>query len=165
LPVDHHKWLPLTQIGCLFCSENENVNPDEQNQLKTNEEAANVEAEASLTKQSCHDSGIDIRDANVAPAISKQKVYSDADIVLSKAWVPPLTMAPSQQTPTKTTTTSAATSAQDAQQLMKLQNLELGRKKTHSVNFSVDESEQNLVAPGDKSGDNKKNKVGHSEAT
>jgi hypothetical protein len=79
--------------------------------------------------------------------------------VLSKAWVPPLTIASSQQTITKASTTSAATSVQDAQQLMKLQNLELGRKKTHSVNFSVDESEPNLVATGDKSNDNKKNKV------
>jgi hypothetical protein len=63
-----------SEFVCLLTSETENVSQDEQNQLKSNEEAANVEAEAGLTKQSCHDSGIDIRDANVAPAISKQKV-------------------------------------------------------------------------------------------
>ncbi|XP_061710235.1 oxidation resistance protein 1 isoform X9 [Cydia pomonella] len=44
-----------------------------------------------LVKLSYHDSGIDIRDPllHVTPAKSK-KVYSDADIVLSAEWVPPV---------------------------------------------------------------------------
>ncbi|XP_063633964.1 oxidation resistance protein 1 isoform X6 [Cydia splendana] len=44
-----------------------------------------------LVKLSYHDSGIDIRDPllHVTPAKSK-KVYSDADIVLSADWVPPV---------------------------------------------------------------------------
>ncbi|CAK1548396.1 unnamed protein product [Leptosia nina] len=46
---------------------------------------------AHLVKLSYHDSGIDIRDPllHVTPANSK-KVYSDADIVLSADWVPPV---------------------------------------------------------------------------
>ncbi|XP_050553443.1 oxidation resistance protein 1 isoform X9 [Spodoptera frugiperda] len=47
-----------------------------------------------LVKLSYHDSGIDIRDPllHVTPANSK-KVYSDADIVLSAEWVPPVCLA------------------------------------------------------------------------
>ncbi|XP_075984064.1 TLD domain-containing protein mustard isoform X15 [Anticarsia gemmatalis] len=47
-----------------------------------------------LVKLSYHDSGIDIRDPllHVTPAHSK-KVYSDADIVLSGEWVPPVCLA------------------------------------------------------------------------
>ncbi|XP_045510554.1 oxidation resistance protein 1 isoform X5 [Colias croceus] len=53
--------------------------------------AAEGEDAAHLVKLSYHDSGIDIRDPmlHVAPNTSK-KVYSDADIVLSAEWVPPV---------------------------------------------------------------------------
>jgi hypothetical protein len=73
--------------------------------------------------------------------------------VLSKEWVPPLTIAPTHSTAT-------ITSAQEAQQLIQMQNLELGgRKKTHSVNFSIDDNEPQTVVT-DKIADNKRNKVG-----
>lgn len=50
-----------------------------------------------LVKLSYHDSGIDIRDPllHVTPANSK-KVYSDADIVLSGEWVPPVCVSRSE---------------------------------------------------------------------
>ncbi|XP_038208652.1 oxidation resistance protein 1 isoform X5 [Zerene cesonia] len=53
--------------------------------------AADGDDAAHLVKLSYHDSGIDIRDPmlHVAPNTSK-KVYSDADIVLSAEWVPPV---------------------------------------------------------------------------
>ncbi|XP_047514623.1 nuclear receptor coactivator 7 isoform X4 [Pieris napi] len=55
--------------------------------------AASAEGDdaAHLVKLSYHDSGIDIRDPilHVTPANAK-KVYSDADIVLSADWVPPV---------------------------------------------------------------------------
>lgn len=71
-------------------------------------------------------SGIDIRDpaAVVAPAPTK-KIYSDADIVLSSDWVPPVTIVP-----TNITTTQSEESPG-------------GRKKTSSVSFSLDSSGEN----------------------
>lgn len=82
------------------------------------------EEEGSLVKQSCHDSGIDIRDPNpplpIVQPIPSKKVYSDADIVLSTDWVPPITIAP-----TNVTTTLEADSVN-------------GRKKASSVSFSLD---------------------------
>ncbi|XP_045542374.1 oxidation resistance protein 1 isoform X15 [Papilio machaon] len=55
------------------------------------EEEAPRDAARHLVKLSYHDSGIDIRDPllHVTPVNSK-KVYSDADIVLSAEWVPPV---------------------------------------------------------------------------
>ncbi|CAH2068872.1 unnamed protein product, partial [Iphiclides podalirius] len=55
------------------------------------EEEAPRDAARHLVKLSYHDSGIDIRDPllHVTPVNSK-KVYSDADIVLSADWVPPV---------------------------------------------------------------------------
>ncbi|XP_077288758.1 TLD domain-containing protein mustard isoform X3 [Arctopsyche grandis] len=53
-----------------------------------------------LVKLSCHDSGIDIRDP--LPAITPnntKKVYSDADIVLSQDWVPPVAIVPVAEPP------------------------------------------------------------------
>lgn len=70
-------------------------------------------------------SGIDIRDPvavfrdPAATAVATKKVYSDADIVLSNDWVPPVTIVP-----TNITTTHSEESP--------------GRKKTSSVSFSLD---------------------------
>ncbi|XP_043656991.1 nuclear receptor coactivator 7 isoform X3 [Drosophila teissieri] len=85
-----------------------------------------------LSKQSCYDSGIDIREPvpNVHP-IPKKTVYSDADIVLSSDWVPPKTIVPTHfsESPPRSTILG--------------QSLDAGtggvRKKTSSVSFSVDD--------------------------
>ncbi|XP_017753689.1 PREDICTED: oxidation resistance protein 1 isoform X6 [Eufriesea mexicana] len=82
--------------------------------------------EGSLVKLSCHDSGIDIRDPNplfpvVQPNPTK-KVYSDADIVLSSDWVPPITIAPMNIT----------TDSLDSGPAVN------GRKKASSVSFSLE---------------------------
>ncbi|XP_039490311.1 nuclear receptor coactivator 7 isoform X8 [Drosophila santomea] len=85
-----------------------------------------------LSKQSCYDSGIDIREPvpNVHP-IPKKAVYSDADIVLSSDWVPPKTIVPTHfsESPPRSTILG--------------QSLDAGtggvRKKTSSVSFSVDD--------------------------
>lgn len=129
-----------------------------------------------LTKQSCHDSGIDIRCPatgtgggggstsstaslpTVAPIV-KKKNYSDADIVLSSDWVPPLTIAPTIYTETAPATVQSA-----AQQQAQALNAEAGgRKKTSSVSFSVDDensnSEKSNAAAATTTGDNKKNKM------
>lgn len=119
-----------------------------------------VDTNNQLTKESCHDSGIDIRcPANVAALptvqpVAKKKNYSDADIVLSSEWVPPLTIAP-------TIYTETAPSIQSAQSQAQSNNIELGgRKKTSSVSFSVDDQEQQGGSTSsDKTSDNKKNKM------
>ncbi|XP_026833053.1 uncharacterized protein LOC6552388 isoform X1 [Drosophila erecta] len=88
-----------------------------------------------LSKQSCYDSGIDIREPvpNLQP-IPKKTVYSDADIVLSSDWVPPKTIVPTHfsESPPRSTILG--------------QSLDAGtggaggvRKKTSSVSFSVDD--------------------------
>lgn len=103
-------------------------------------------------KLSCHDSGIDIRDpailqqlllqANKLPQAPPKK-YSDADIVLSDDWVPPIPLV------TPLGVSHLTTSGYEQQH---------DRKKASSVSFSVDEAEpQNALA--DKSGGEKKNKV------
>lgn len=108
-----------------------------------------------LTKQSCHDSGIDIRDPNTilqpVPPVAAKKNYSDADIVLSTEWVPPLTIAPTMYT-------ESPPSILSAQAQVQAQNIDAGgRKKTSSVSFSVDDNgEQPQSGIG---GDNKKNKM------
>lgn len=74
--------------------------------------------------------------------------YSDADIVLSKDWVPPITIAP------MTITTNSDTESP-------------ARKKTNSVSFSLDsssEAESGIPLPVDfkeesEKADTKKNKV------
>ncbi|XP_058450758.1 oxidation resistance protein 1 isoform X19 [Malaya genurostris] len=128
-----------------------------------------------LVKHSCHDSGIDIRDPNILPTggaaaaaaaaavpvvapIPTKKVYSDADIVLSADWVPPLTIAPSHCIDSSPRSSSAASSQLSS--LSTVQTDTPGRKKTSSVSFSVDEHD----SPGggsqlDKGGDTKKNKM------
>ncbi|XP_028896787.1 nuclear receptor coactivator 7 isoform X10 [Zeugodacus cucurbitae] len=103
---------------------------------------ADLEHLEELAKQSCYDSGIDIREPipNLQP-IPKKTVYSDADIVLSSDWVPPKTISPTlmSESPPRSSVLSA-------------QSLDAGtaggRKKTTSVSFSVDDNngEQQAVA-------------------
>ena len=69
-------------------------------------------------------------------------MYSDADIVLSSDWVPPLTIAPAA---ISTDTVSMASSE--------------GRKKTSSVSFSVDENENQPAVAEKVTGEVKKSKV------
>ncbi|XP_017044088.1 uncharacterized protein LOC108090103 isoform X1 [Drosophila ficusphila] len=90
-----------------------------------------------LSKQSCYDSGIDIRESVPVPSVQpipKKAVYSDADIVLSSDWVPPKTIVPTHfsESPPRSTILG--------------QSLDAGtggaggvRKKTSSVSFSVDD--------------------------
>ncbi|KAL9890285.1 TLD domain-containing protein mustard isoform 4-T4 [Glossina fuscipes fuscipes] len=109
-----------------------------------------------LTKQSCYDSGIDIREPipNVQP-IPKKTVYSDADIVLSSDWVPPKPIS----------TTPLSESPPRSSGMPTCQSLDAGtggtRKKTSSVSFSVDDNSEGQltnVMPVDKNAD-KKNKM------
>lgn len=99
--------------------------------------AGGVVAEATQA-ESCHDSGIDIRDPlPTVQAIPTKKNYSDADIVLSSNWVPPQTIAPTVYT--ETLSVAALTAQHSAQS----HNLEAGgRKKTSSVSFSVDDTSE-----------------------
>ncbi|CAH1722651.1 oxidation resistance protein 1 isoform X5 [Aphis gossypii] len=76
-----------------------------------------------LVKQSCHDSGIDIRDPPVLP-IPRKTVYSDADILLSESeFLPPVPVLP-----------LSSDHLNDAVQLRK--------KKTTSVSFSLEDSKE-----------------------
>lgn len=108
----------------------------------TEEQVDESTEEDSLAKESCHDSGIDIRDTSIPPIVPVQtnkKVtlltcrikcgidrlllqYSDADIVLSKDWVPPITIAPTQISSVETDSPA--------------------RKKNSSVSFSLDSSSE-----------------------
>ncbi|XP_059619714.1 oxidation resistance protein 1 isoform X4 [Phlebotomus argentipes] len=111
-----------------------------------------------LVKLSCHDSGIDIRDPNSLPLpgvqqIPTKKVYSDADIVLSSDWVPPLTIASSHFTDSPPRSGQMVISGQSTMQSNSLD--QSGRKKTSSVSFSVEDSEHQAT---DRTGD-KKNKM------
>lgn len=107
--------------------------------------------EGSLVKLSCHDSGIDIRDPNppfpVVQPIPAKKVYSDADIVLSSDWVPPITIAPTHITTDSLDIGSAIN----------------GRKKASSVSFSLDsnaeEPEKDEEHKDDDKQETRRNKV------
>lgn len=84
----------------------------------------------------------------VVPPVPAKKVYSDADIVLSNDWVPPVTIVP-----TNITTTQPEESPS-------------GRKKTSSVSFSLDSSVEGDTAQVQAQGkddpekhETKKNKV------
>ncbi|XP_025987962.1 nuclear receptor coactivator 7 isoform X4 [Solenopsis invicta] len=124
--LDHH-WAVPSKDRSTFSVDDEqqdSLNSDKQAEpAKSN--AIPEDEEGSLVKLSCHDSGIDIRDPNppvpVVQPIPSKKVYSDADIVLSSDWVPPITIAP-----TNITSTLDATSAIN------------GRKKASSVSFSLE---------------------------
>jgi len=113
-------------------------------------------------KQSCHDSGIDIRDPNLPVVLNTKKNYSDADIVLSSDWVPPITIAPTDyiDTPSRSQDTRLTAGGSSLTEPTTV----VGRKKTSSVSFSVDDnsdSQQQLQSTSsDKTSDNnKKNKM------
>ncbi|XP_035902288.1 nuclear receptor coactivator 7 isoform X22 [Anopheles stephensi] len=150
---------------------------------------AEAAGDGQLVKQSCHDSGIDIRDPAhgtsltagsgttggssaassvasiplVAP-IAAKKVYSDADIVLSADWVPPLTIAPTHLHDSSPRSSSSLVSSNQST-LSTLTSDAGGRKKTSSVSFSVDEHDPHgATGPAgsgslDKGGETKKNKM------
>lgn len=115
--------------------------------------ASDLEQLEQLSKQSCYDSGIDIRDPipNVQP-IPKKTVYSDADIVLSSDWVPPkpISITPLSESPPRSSGLDVGAVAG-------------ARKKTSSVSFSVDENNENQMTQNqnqsDKNANDKKNKV------
>lgn len=115
-----------------------------------------------LSKQSCYDSGIDIREPipTIQP-IPKKTVYSDADIVLSSDWVPPKTIVPTHFSESPPRSTILGGQSLDAPGAGP-------RKKTSSVSFSVDDEAAQqaqaaaaavAAASGDKQAE-KKNKVG-----
>lgn len=80
-------------------------------------------------KQSCHDSGIDIRDPPVL-SIPRKTVYSDADILLSESeFLPPVPVVP-----------LSSDHLNDVVQLRK--------KKTTSVSFSLEDSKDQDNAGG-----------------
>lgn len=123
----------------------------------------NIENDNDLQKikESCHDSGIDIRDPNLPPASQAKKNYSDADIVLSTDWVPPITIAPTDftDTPSRSQTSSLGASLSSNAENVTASS----RKKTSSVSFSVDDNSENQhhhSTSSDKTSDqNKKNKM------
>ncbi|XP_023247916.1 oxidation resistance protein 1 isoform X9 [Copidosoma floridanum] len=130
--LDHH-WAVPSKDRCSFSQDDEqqdSLNSDKVRAESSKSNAIPEDVEGSLVKQSCHDSGIDIRDPNpplpvVQPIVAK-KVYSDADIVLSSDWVPPITIAP----------TNVTTNTLEAEAAMN------GRKKASSVSFSLDSNNE-----------------------
>lgn len=113
-------------------------------------------------KLSCHDSGIDIRDPAILQQLLPQlqqnklpqappKKYSDADIVLSDDWVPPIPLV-------------APLGGVGLPSHLTTDHHSGDRKKSSSVSFSVDEAEPHSSSSAhDKSapagGADKKNKV------
>ncbi|KAL1491172.1 hypothetical protein ABEB36_011812 [Hypothenemus hampei] len=120
--LDHH-W-PMTS------RERQSIDTDEMPVISTSslteegdqiseEDGARGGVENEPKEESCHDSGIDIRDTplpTIVPLPVKEH-YSDADIVLSKEWVPPIPLQPVH---------GDSESSSPA------------RKKTNSVSFSLD---------------------------
>lgn len=80
-------------------------------------------------------------------------MYSDADIVLSSDWVPPVTIPPTAIT----TDTKSQASSQSGDTFST--NSGEGRKKTSSVSFSVDDNENQNPGAEKGTGEVKKNKV------
>ncbi|XP_011140266.1 oxidation resistance protein 1 isoform X7 [Harpegnathos saltator] len=140
--LDHH-WAVPSKDRSTFSVDDEqqdSLNSDKAEPAKSN--AIPEDEEGSLVKLSCHDSGIDIREPNppipiVQPMPSK-KVYSDADIVLSSDWVPPITIAP-----TNITSSLEAGSAIN------------GRKKASSVSFSLESNAEEQEKDEDHKEDDK----------
>lgn len=101
-------------------------------------------SEGLLVKLSCHDSGIDIRDPPpVVPQLPRKSVYSDADVLLSDDFVPPVAIQP----------------------LRPEEDVDGRRKKTSSVSFSLEERKEGeddqvpLREKDDAEKETKKNKV------
>ncbi|KAJ8926700.1 hypothetical protein NQ314_020916 [Rhamnusium bicolor] len=117
--LDHHWAIPSR--------DRQSIDTDEMPALSSSgvQEQHIDEEEDSLVKESCHDSGIDIRESSLPPVmpIPAKKQYSDADIVLSKDWVPPITIAPTNVS-------------------MHSESESPARKKTNSVSFSLDSSSE-----------------------
>lgn len=94
-------------------------------------------------KSSCHDSGIDLRDPPPPPLPPKPRkvVYSDAEVLLSDDFVPPVPIHPLKQG----------------------EDMESRRKKAASVSFSLEEGEGivPLREKDDAEKETKKNKVKH----
>ncbi|KAJ8679781.1 hypothetical protein QAD02_015568, partial [Eretmocerus hayati] len=139
--LDHH-WAVPSKDRCSFSQDDEqqdSLNSEKADSSKSN--AIPEDEEGSLVKQSCHDSGIDIRDPvppiPVVQPIPAKKVYSDADIVLSSDWVPPITIAPTVTSNTLDTDTIN------------------GRKKASSVSFSLDSNNEEQEKDDDHKEDDK----------
>ncbi|VVC26201.1 Hypothetical protein CINCED_3A008680 [Cinara cedri] len=82
-----------------------------------------------LVKQSCHDSGIDIRDPPVL-SVPRKTVYSDADILLSESeFLPPVSVLPLPSEHFNET-------------------VQLRKKKTTSVSFSLEDSKEHDTSGG-----------------
>ncbi|XP_030749606.1 oxidation resistance protein 1 isoform X3 [Sitophilus oryzae] len=112
--LDHH-W-PMTS------RDRQSIDTDEMPAISTSVHDIEEEADNNDVKESCHDSGIDIRETPLPPIapIPVKEHYSDAEIVLSKDWVPPVTIAPTHSLSSDTDSPA--------------------RKKTNSVSFSLDSS-------------------------
>ncbi|KAF5287958.1 hypothetical protein FQA39_LY15596 [Lamprigera yunnana] len=122
--LDHHWAIPSRDRQSV------EIEDDQINLSNVMQEDATESEDDSLIRQSCHDSGIDIRETAVVPvqtALPKKK-YSDADIILSNSWVPPITIAHTQ-----VTTTFESESPL--------------RKKNNSVSFSLDSSTEPTTPP------------------
>ncbi|GAB1868952.1 Oxidation resistance protein 1 [Camponotus japonicus] len=123
--LDHHWAVPSKdRTFSVDDEQQDSLNSDKVEPAKSN--AIPEDEEGSLVKLSCHDSGIDIRDPNppipIVQPIPSKKVYSDADIVLSSDWVPPITIAP----------TNVTSSLEAGPTPIN------GRKKASSVSFSLE---------------------------
>ncbi|XP_012262500.2 nuclear receptor coactivator 7 isoform X5 [Athalia rosae] len=149
--LDHHWAVPSKDRSCSLSVDDEQQDPAVGGSIEKGEQQlkpyAIPEEEASLVKMSCHDSGIDIRDPNpptlppipIVQPIASKKVYSDADIVLSSDWVPPITIAPTNVSLTPTDSLSAIN----------------GRKKASSVSFSLDSNAEETEKEDDRREDDK----------
>ncbi|KAJ8951799.1 hypothetical protein NQ318_019772 [Aromia moschata] len=116
--LDHHWAIPSR--------DRQSIDTDEIPALSSSSvQEEHLDEDDSLAKESCHDSGIDIRETSLPPVVPlpTKKQYSDADIVLSKEWVPPITIAP--------TIVSLGSESESP-----------ARKKTNSVSFSLDSSSE-----------------------
>ncbi|XP_044596415.1 nuclear receptor coactivator 7 isoform X6 [Cotesia glomerata] len=129
--LDHH-WAVPSKDRCSFSVDDEqqdSINSDKSQPEPAKPIAIPEGEDGSLVKLSCYDSGIDIREPNpplpVVQPIPSKKKYSDADIVLSTDWVPPITIAP---------TNVSSGSALDVLSVVNGG----GRKKASSVSFSLD---------------------------
>ncbi|XP_011313375.1 oxidation resistance protein 1 isoform X3 [Fopius arisanus] len=127
--LDHHWAVPSKDRNSMSVDDEQqdSINSDKSQAESSKPNAIPEDEEGYLVKQSCYDSGIDIREPippiPVVQPIPSKKIYSDAEIVLSSDWVPPITIAPSNVTSTTTLDTGLSVN---------------GRKKASSVSFSLD---------------------------
>lgn len=149
--LDHHWAIPSRDRSSVDADE---LLPSAVNANSSPGPASNTSAEDqqdddllinTSAKPSCHDSGIDIRDAGLPPVVPLQtkKVYSDADIVLSREWVPPITIPPTQVTSQDGNSNSVSSSVLSSSLIMN--NGSPARKKTSSVSFTLDNSVEEIL--------------------